>query len=105
MFNQLFGPSIQLLVLDLFVENPDTLFNLREIARRIDKNPGSVTRTIPTLVEMDIVTQDKVGKVTHVYSLNTENELVQILLEFYEKLKALKVKRKSKGRKIDVKKE
>ena len=89
MFNELFGPSIQLLVLDLFLENPDTLLNLREIARRIDKNPGSVTRTIPNLVSADIVTQEKVGKVTHVYSLNTDSDLVQILMEFYERLKKI----------------
>ena len=90
MFNELFGPSIQLLVLDLFLEDPDTLLNLREIARRINKNPGSVTRTIPNLVNMNIVRQDKVGKVSHVYSLNKENALVKILIDFYEKLKAIK---------------
>ncbi len=80
------------------MENPDTLLNLREIARRIDKNPGSVTRTIPTLVGMNLVTQDKIGKVTHVYSLNTDNDLVKLLLEFYGKLTSLNMKTRKRKR-------
>jgi len=49
--NELFGPSIRLLVLDLFLENPDRLMNLREVARLLGKNPGSVSRVLPRLVE------------------------------------------------------
>ena len=30
MFNKLLGPSIYLILLDLFLENPDMLVNLRE---------------------------------------------------------------------------
>ncbi len=95
MFYELFGPSIQLLVLDLFIENPESLMNLREVARRVDKNPGSVSRVIYRLVTLGLVSRDKIGKVTHVYSLNTDSNLVTALLNFANELKSLKLNRRS----------
>jgi DNA-binding IclR family transcriptional regulator len=89
MFNEIFGPSIQLLVLDLFIEDPNSLMNLREIARRIDKNPGSVSRVMSRLVEQDLVSRDKIGKVTHVYSLNTKSDIVKALIDFAAKIRSL----------------
>ena len=86
MFNKLFGPSIRLLVLDLFLENPESLMNLREIARRVNKNPGSVSRVMPRLIKEGFLEQHKVGKVIYAYRLNTENELVKLLIDFREKL-------------------
>ena len=58
MFNEVFGPSIYLLILDNFLDNPEEFVNLREIARSIDKNPGSVSRVIPRLVEEKYVRSD-----------------------------------------------
>jgi len=89
MFNRLFGPSIYLLILDMFLDNPDELTNLREIARRVDKNPGSISRVIPRLVEEGFLEQIQVGRVVVAYRLNTENELVRLLLDFREKLQKL----------------
>lgn len=89
MFNEIFGPSIQLLVLDLFIEDPNSLMNLREIARRIDKNPGSVSRVMSRLVEQEIVSRDKIGKVTHAYSLNSKSDIVKALIDFANKIKSL----------------
>jgi len=94
MFNELFGPSIRLLVLDLFLENPESLMNLREIARRVNKNPGSVSRVLPRLIKDGILEQHKIGKVIYAYRLNTKNELVQLLIDFRKKLLQLY---KSKG--------
>jgi len=87
--NTIFGPSIFLLVLDLFVNNPDDLMNLREIARRVDKNPGSVSPIMPRLVERDMLIQTKIGKVSYVYQLNSNNEIIQLLFEFNNKLQEL----------------
>ena len=61
--NRLLGPSIFLLILDMMVDDPCQLMNLREIARRIDKNPGSVSPVTPLLVERGLVEDCKVGKV------------------------------------------
>jgi len=87
LLNKLFGPSIFLLVLDLFLDNPRELMNLREIARRVNKNPGSISRVMPLLVERGLVEEIKIGKKVRAYRLNVENQLVQVLIEFNQKLK------------------
>jgi DNA-binding IclR family transcriptional regulator len=85
-FNELFGPSIYLLTLDLFLQHPDELMNLREIARRIDRNPGSVSRVLPRLVEKEYVTPTRIGVKIVAYKLNKANTIVNLLLEFHERL-------------------
>jgi DNA-binding MarR family transcriptional regulator len=85
--DELLGPSIFILVLDLFLECPCQWMNLREIARRINKSPGSVSRAIKRLVERELVTDCKVGKVSVVYQLNESNEKVQALMTFRKTLK------------------
>lgn len=89
MLNELFGPSIRLQILDLFLKNPDKLMNLREVARAIDKNPGSISRVIPHLVEQGFLKRYKVGRNSYVYCLNIENEVVKLLLEFTSNLKVI----------------
>ena len=84
--NDLLGPSIMMLVLDMLIDNPRQWMNLREIARRIDKNPGSVSPVMPELLERRLVTGCKVGKVTVVYQLNTSNPKVKALIEFKNNL-------------------
>lgn len=90
MLNEIFGPSIHLLVLDLFLENSLVQMNLREIARRVDKNPGSIHRILPRLVEQGLLYQEKVGKVTSVYRLNSQSKLVEIIENFVEDMKSTK---------------
>jgi len=79
MLNKIFGPSIYLLILDMFLENPEKIMNLREISRMINKNPGSVSRVISKLVKNGFLKQTKIGKVTYVYSLNIESERVKLI--------------------------
>jgi predicted DNA-binding transcriptional regulator len=84
--NDLLGPSIMMLVLDMLIDNPRQWMNLREIARRIDKNPGSVSPVMPELLERGLVTGCKVGKVSVVYQLNRSNPKVKALIEFKKSL-------------------
>jgi len=84
--NDLLGPSIMLLVLDMLIDNPHQWMNLREIARRIDKNPGSVSPVMPELLERGLVTGCKVGKVSVVYQLNRDNSKVRALIDFKKSL-------------------
>lgn len=86
MFNELFGPSIYLLLLDLFLEKPNMLANLREVSRMVGKNPGSISRVIPRLVRKGFVEQIRVGKVMYAYRLNKENDTVLLLIHFRRKL-------------------
>jgi len=84
--NDLLGPSIMLLVLDMLIDDPNQWMNLREIARRIDKNPGSVSPVMPELLKRDLVTGCKVGKVSIVYQLNRGNPQVKALIDFKKSL-------------------
>lgn len=86
MLNEIFGPSIRLLILDLFLENPTELMNSREIARKADKNPGSISRVLPQLVEQRFVEQVMVSKERAVYRLNANNEVVKLTRDFHTKL-------------------
>jgi predicted transcriptional regulator len=90
LINELLGPSIFLLVLDMFLENPNEWMNLREIARRVNKNPGSISPVMPSLLERKLLNGCKVGKVTIVYNLNTSNPRVKALLELKNRLKGSK---------------
>ncbi|MDH5451414.1 MAG: winged helix-turn-helix domain-containing protein [Candidatus Bathyarchaeota archaeon] len=73
--------------MDLLLECPHQWMNLREIARQVDKSPGSVSRAMKELVERRLVTDCKVGKVTVVYQLNERNEKVQALMTLRNMLK------------------
>jgi DNA-binding IclR family transcriptional regulator len=86
--SELLGPSIFLLVLDMMLEDPCQWMNLREIARRVDKNPGSVSPVLPALVERGLVEDCKVGKVSVVYRLKTGDARVQALMRLKEGLRA-----------------
>jgi DNA-binding MarR family transcriptional regulator len=77
--DELLGPSKKLQVLDLFLQNPEELMNLREIARRLDKNPGSITPVLPVLVDRHYITHTKVGTKIIAYKLNSDNKTIQLL--------------------------
>lgn len=77
--DELLGPSKKLQVLDLFLQNPEEFMNLREIARRLDKNPGSITTVLPVLVDRDYITHTKVGTKVIAYKLNSDNKTIQLL--------------------------
>jgi len=78
--NELLGPSIFILLLDMFLDNPRQWMNLREVARRVNKNPGSISPVMPSLVKKGLVESCKVGKVSVVYRLNHRSEKVQALM-------------------------
>jgi DNA-binding MarR family transcriptional regulator len=102
MFNKLLGPSIYLILLDLFLENPDMLVNLREVARRVEKNPGSISRVMPRLVKEGFVEKIEVGKVMYAFRLNKKNGLVKLLIEFHQKLKDTYYKENGEKAKVKV---
>lgn len=83
-FSTLLGGSIYLRILGLFLENPDEMLTLSEISRRVMKNPGSIFPIIPRLVENGLLLQRKVGKVSSLYYLNKENEVVLLLIQLVE---------------------
>jgi predicted transcriptional regulator len=77
--DELLGPSKYLKTLDLFLQSPEEMMNLREIARRLNKNPGSVTQILPTLVNKNYITRTKIGTKIVAYKLNKDNKTVKQL--------------------------
>lgn len=84
--NDLFGPSKYLIVLDLFLQNPEDFMNLREVARRIKNNPASVMKVLPILVDRNYISHTRIGAKVVAYRLNKDNRIVRLLLEFLQKL-------------------
>lgn len=89
MLNELFGPSLHLEVLDMFLDNSDDQMNLREIARRVEKNPGSIYRVLPTLIENEFIEQISVSQSSSVYRLNKDEKVVKLIIEFNDNIKKL----------------
>jgi len=84
--DELLGPSKKLQVLDLFLQNPEEFMNLREIARRLDKNPGSITTVLPLLVDRNYITHTKIGTKVIAYKLNYDNKTLQILQQLLNQI-------------------
>jgi DNA-binding IclR family transcriptional regulator len=84
--DELLGPSKYLKALDLFLQNPEELMNLREIARRLDKNPGSVTQILPVLVNKNYITHTKIGTKIVAYQLNNANKTIKQLQKLLQHL-------------------
>ena len=84
--DELLGPSKYLKTLDLFLQNPEEFMNLREIARRLDKNPGSVTQILPVLVEKNYITHTKIGTKIVAYKLNCANKTIKQLQKLLQHL-------------------
>jgi len=60
--------------------------NLREVARRIEKNPASVMKVLPILVDRNYISLTRIGAKIVAYRLNKDNKIVKLLLEFLKKL-------------------
>jgi DNA-binding IclR family transcriptional regulator len=83
--DELLGPSKHLKLLDLFLQNPEELMNLREIARRLDKNPGSIAHVLPVLVDKNYITSTRIGTKVVAYKLNHENKIIKQLKYLLQK--------------------
>ncbi len=84
--DELLGTSKYLKVLDLFLQNPEEFMNLREIARRLDKNPGSVTQILPVLVNKNYISHTRIGTKVVAYKLNSDNKIVKLLQQLLQKI-------------------
>ena len=84
--DELLGPSKYLKTIDLFLQNPKEMMNLREIARRLNKNPGSLTKVLPVLVNRDYLTHTKIGTKIVAYKLNTDNIIIKQLQKLIQNL-------------------
>ena len=58
MFEQLFGSKTRVKLLQLFFENPNRSFYVREITRKIDEQINSVRRELANMLSIGIITSD-----------------------------------------------
>ncbi|WP_309492778.1 hypothetical protein [Candidatus Hecatella orcuttiae] len=89
MLERIFGSKTQTRLLEYFLANPNKVFNQAGLSRFLNCSPSSVARLIQPLVREGILAYEQISGQMKVLALNTESEKVKLLLEFYEKYKAL----------------
>lgn len=78
MIEQLFGSKTRVKLLNLFYQNPNRSFYVREITRKIDEQINSVRRELANLLSIGIITSD-----------NTNNRLYYEVSQDFEHYEAL----------------
>lgn len=78
MIEQLFGSKTRVKLLQLFYQNPNRSFYVREITRKIDEQINSVRRELANLLSIGIITSD-----------NTNNRLYYEVNQSFENYDAL----------------
>lgn len=73
MIEQLFGSKTRVKLLQLFYQNPNRSFYVREITRKIDEQINSVRRELSNLLSIGIITSDNSNNKLY-YEVNQEFE-------------------------------
>ena len=94
MIEQLFGSKTRVKLLQLFLNNPNRAFYVREITRKIDEQINSVRRELANMLSIGIITSD-----------SQNNRLYYEINQKYEHYKPLKSIFSSKSVKASSKKE
>ncbi len=81
--DELFSKYAEWRVLYFFLQNPQAEVHVQGVARRLGVSPGTASTTLKQAHAADLVHKKVMGNV-HAYSLNTENDVVQKLLEVVE---------------------
>lgn len=77
-------------LLECFLENPESYFTLSQLAQVSGTSVSTVIERIRELEKFGIVKKIITRKIK-LYKLNAQSKLAQILLEFYSKLKMVKM--------------
>lgn len=85
----IFGNSTRVLIIQVFLNNPDKYMNANQIASIINKNPVTVVRKLPKLTSNQFIKEIQVGKRIKAFKLNLENKKNKLLLKFLADLKLL----------------
>ena len=85
MFEQLFGSKTRVKLLNLFLNNEDMSFYVREITRKIDEQINSVRRELANLKSLNIVTNKKKNGKLY-YKVNPNVEIFPELKGMFRKI-------------------
>ncbi len=84
-----FGRTAQMIVLENLMKNRGTFTYLSGIAEETGLSHSSVSRVIEPLLAIEIINEKKVGKQIRTFTLNEENPVTGLVLNFYDKLTEL----------------
>ena len=70
-------------LLQVFFDNPNVSFNLRELARQADVDPGNTKRYVEKFIQMDLLSEDKVGR-RKIISPNHNKPFIRKVFEIME---------------------
>ena len=82
MFKDIFGNNPQTKILDFLADYPRFDYSITEIAKKAEVSRPTVYKIIKTLVDKKLVIKTRDQGNSSLYQLNTENELVQVILKF-----------------------
>ena len=85
----IFQSRAQVKLIQHLLENPGKVFNQSTLAGFLQVSPSTVARIIEPLVKHGIVLFDRYEGGMKILALNQDNQKTSVLMDFYEKLKAL----------------
>jgi len=96
MFTKIFGENPQTKLLDFLADHPDHDYTIADLVKKTGVSKPTIYKILPKLLKENlVVVTRKVGK-AKLYKLNTENELVKLILKFEFELANLLKDRNSK---------
>jgi predicted transcriptional regulator len=85
----LFNSKAQVKLLQFLLDNPNKIVTQNFIAKLLNLSPSTIARVIQPLEKEYIIKIEEVKKMK-VITLNTENEITKVLIEFNSKIKNIK---------------
>ncbi len=97
---ELFRKYVQWKILSHFLENPNTSFHIKQLARELGVSPASVGDAVKSFEKDGLLLKEEKG-LAHIYSLSTDNSIVAPLKKAYGIAFVLSSKPKEKFLEID----
>jgi len=79
---ELFRKYVQWKILAHFMENPNTSFHIKQLARIIEVSPASVSSAVKSFEEEGLLSKEEKG-LAHIFKLNADNSVVAPLKKAY----------------------
>ncbi len=79
---ELFRKYVQWKILAHFLENPNTSFHIKQLARELGVSPASVSSAVKPFEKDGLLSKEEKG-LAHIYRLNTDNSMVAPLKKAY----------------------
>lgn len=89
MLTRIFGSKAQTKVLEYMLENRGKVFNQASLAKSLKLSPSTISRVADGLAREGILLEERLDGKMKLLCLNEGDERVRLILDFYEKMKAL----------------